>query len=109
MLQPSKSAASPPINPWWDTFRAGTRISSALALARDMLERDKVEDGFVVLVSDLETAPEDVQATTRVIQDIQRSGIDMRVVPMSASGDSLSLFQGLLGPKAFASLPASIG
>jgi hypothetical protein len=28
---------------------------------------------------------------------------------MSASTDSLSLFQGLLGPKAFASLPAETG
>ena len=105
VLQPSRSKAAPPINPWWDTFRAGTRISTALALARDMLERDKVEDGFIVLVSDLETAPDDVQATSRVLQDIQRAVIDMRVVPMSASSDSLSLFQGLLGPKAFASLP----
>jgi hypothetical protein len=109
VLQPSKSKATPPINPWWDTFRAGTRISSALALARDMLERDKVEDGFIVLVSDLETAPEDVQATSRVVQDIQRSDVDMRVVPMSASSDSLRLFEGLLGPKAFASLPAETG
>lgn len=109
VLQPSPSRASPPINPWWDTFRAGTRISIALGLARDMLERDKVEDGFIVLVSDLETAPEDVQATSRMVQDLQRAGIDVRVVPMSASGDSLRLFEGLLGPKAFAELPGSTG
>ncbi len=105
VLQPSKSKAAPPINPWWDSYRAGTRISAAMELARDMLERDKVEDGFIVLVSDLETAPDDVQATTRVLQDIQRSSIDMRVVPMSASSDSLRLFEGMLGPKAFAALP----
>jgi von Willebrand factor type A domain len=109
VLQPSKSAAAPPINPWWDTYRAGTRISEALAMARDMLERDKIDDGFIVLVSDLETAPDDVQATTRVIEDIRRESIDMRIVPMSASGDSLRLFQGLLGPKAFAPLPRSEG
>jgi hypothetical protein len=109
VLQPSPSKATPPINPWWDTFRAGTRISIALDLARDMLERDKVEDGFIVLVSDLETAPEDVQATSRVLQDIERSDIDVRIVPMSASGDSLRLYQGLVGPKAFASLPAVSG
>ena len=33
----------------------------------------------------------------------------MRVVPMSASARLARLFQGLLGPKAFASLPASTG
>ena len=109
VLQPSESAARPPINPWWNTFRAGTRISTALGLARDMLLRDKVKDGFIVLVSDLETAPEDVQATARAVQEIQRRGIDLRVVPMSAGSDSLRLFEGLLGPKAFASLPGSSG
>jgi hypothetical protein len=109
VLQPSGRPSAPPINPWWDSYRAGTRISEALALARTMLERDKVEDGFVVLVSDLETAPEDVQATSRVLQDIQREGIDVRVVPMAASGDSLSLYRELLGPKAFAELPAASG
>ena len=109
VLQPSKSKAAPPINPWWDSYRAGTRISSAMELARDMLERDKVDDGFIVLVSDLETAPDDVQATTRVLQDIQRGSIDVRVVPMSASSESLRLFEGMLGPKAFAALPRSTG
>jgi hypothetical protein len=109
VLQPAKSKAAPPINPWWDSYRAGTRISAAMALAKDVLERDKVEDGFIVLVSDLETAPDDVQATTRVLQDIQRSSIDVRIVPMSASGDSLRLFEGMLGPKAFAALPRSTG
>jgi hypothetical protein len=31
-----------PVNPWSRSFSAGTRISSALELARDMLVRDKV-------------------------------------------------------------------
>jgi hypothetical protein len=109
VLQPSKSAAAPPINPWWNSFRAGTRISQALELAGDMLERDEVDDGFVVLVSDLETAPEDVQSMTRTVQDLQRKSIDIRVVPISASSDGLRLYQGLLGPKAFSSLPGGGG
>ena len=50
----------PPVNPWTQTFRAGTQISTAIELAQDMLERDHVVDGSVLLVSDLETAPDDV-------------------------------------------------
>ena len=107
LLQPPESG--PPINPWWDAFRAGTRISSALRLAHDMLERDKVENGFVVLVSDLETAPEDVQSMSRTVQELGEAGIDVRVVPIAPSSDGLRLFGGLLGPKAFASLPGSTG
>ena len=29
----------PPVNPWSITFRAGTKVSAALQLARDMLRR----------------------------------------------------------------------
>ncbi len=109
VLQPSRSAAAPPINPWWNSFRAGTRISSALELAGAMLERDKIDDGFIVLVSDLETAPEDVQAMSRVVQELQRKSIDMRVVPISPSSDGIRLYQGLVGPKAFSPLPSGGG
>ena len=43
------------VSPWSDTFRAGTRISTALQLAQDMLDGDRVKDGSILLVSDLET------------------------------------------------------
>ena len=52
----------PVMNPWTQTFSAGTRISSALELAKSMLERDEVDKGSILLVSDLETAPDDVPA-----------------------------------------------
>jgi len=101
--------AGPPVNPWWQAFRAGTRISSALELARNMLVRDRVRDGYVVLVSDLATAPEDVESLTRTVRKFQLDGIDMRIVPLSASSDGIALFEGLLGKKAFAALPAEDG
>ena len=47
-------------NPWTQSFRAGTRISVALDLAKSALERDEVAAGSILLVSDLETAPDDV-------------------------------------------------
>src|SRR5215218_7783769 len=42
------------VNPWSDTFRAGTRISTAMQLARAMLKEDHVKHGSVLLISDLE-------------------------------------------------------
>jgi von Willebrand factor type A domain len=107
LLEPPKGGV--PANPWWQTFRAGTRISSALDLARSMLERDRVRDGYVVLVSDLATAPDDVEPLTRTVRMFQQDGIDMRIVPLSPSSDGLELFEGLLGKKAFATLPAENG
>ena len=92
-----------------EVVAAGQYAIDSHELAGDMLERDKVDNGFIVLVSDLETAPEDVEAMSRTVQDLQRKSVDMRVVPISASSDGLRLYQGLLGPKAFASLPGGGG
>jgi hypothetical protein len=91
-------------NPWTQTFRAGTRISVALELAKNMLERDEVENGSILLVSDLETAPDDVPALARTISNIERGGIRIRVVPLAPSSDALALFSGLLEKDAVAAL-----
>ena len=95
-------ALGPPVNPWSQTFRAGTRISSALALAQEMLERDGVENGSILLVSDLETAPDDVPQLARTIAGLQRSSISLRVVPLAPSSDARLIFRGLLDEDAFA-------
>jgi hypothetical protein len=107
LLTPPRNG--PPLNPWWGSFRAGTRISSALKLAKAMLVRDHVRHGFIVLVSDLETAPEDVESMTSTVSDLRRSSIDMRVIPISPSSDGLRLYRSLLGTKAFAELPRTKG
>jgi hypothetical protein len=83
-------------NPWTQTFRAGTKISVALDLAKSMLERDEIADGSILLVSDLETAPDDVPALARTVASIDQSGIRLRIVGLGPSSDALSLFGGLL-------------
>jgi hypothetical protein len=92
----------PPINPWTDTFRAGTRVSSALELARSMLERDRVRNGSILLVSDLETAPDDVPPLARVVAALRRSDIELKVVGLAPSSDARVIFEGLLQENAFA-------
>ena len=89
-------------NPWTQAFRAGTRISVALELAKSLLERDGVASGSVLLVSDLETAPDDVPALARAIAGLDQAGIRLRVVPLAPSKDALSLFEGLLEEDAIA-------
>ncbi len=95
-------ALGPLVNPWSQTFRAGTRISSALALAQEMLERDGVEKGSILLVSDLETAPDDVPQLARTVEGLQRGSISLRVVPLAPSSDARLIFEGLLDEEAFA-------
>jgi hypothetical protein len=100
-------ASGPAVNPWTKTFRAGTRVSSALQLARSMLERDGVRDGSILLVSDLETAPDDVPELASTVEDIRQSAIDLRVVALAPSSDARLIFEGLLEEGAFAAPPDS--
>ncbi len=99
-LQPPRQGQ--PASPWATTFRAGTRISAALDLAADMLARERVERGSILLVSDLQTAPEDVPALARTLRGLTARGVPVRVVPLSPSSDGLRLVQGILGKDAFA-------
>jgi len=89
------------VNPWTDAFRAGTRISSALQLAHDMLVADRVKDGSILLVSDLETAPDDVPETAAILRRIQRAGTPVRLLALGPSSDARTLFGGILGADAF--------
>lgn len=85
-----------PVNPWTQSFRAGTRVSSALELAREMIERDDVENPSIFLVSDLETAPEDVPVLARTVQSLRASDIDLRVAALNPSSEALQIFEGLV-------------
>ena len=90
-----------PENPWTPSFQAGTRISTALALAQDMLERDGVSPASILLVSDLETAPSDFTPLGKTLARIRKSSTTVRVVPLSSSSDAITFFGGLLGPETF--------
>ena len=74
----------------------------ALDLAKSILERDEVAAGSILLVSDLETAPDDVPALARTIAEIDRADIRLRVAPLAPSSEALSLFEGLLEKDAIA-------
>lgn len=89
------------VSPWAQSFSAGTRISTALEFARDVIVRDGVQNGTILLLSDLVTAPEDVPQLARTLQELRRDGIDIKVVPLTPLKDGLTIFEGLLGKSAF--------
>ena len=99
----------PPVNPWTSSFRAGTKISAALELARRMLERDGVRSGSILLVSDLETAPDDVPALARTVEGLRRSSIQLKVLGLAPSTDAQLIFEGLLQEGAFDAPPVVAG
>lgn len=90
-----------PASPWQRTFRGGTRISAGLKVAREMLIRDRVRGGSVMLVSDLDDSPFDTARLGDEAISYRRAGIDLRLVPLSPAREDRELFTRLFGPEAF--------
>lgn len=88
-----------PLSPWSAGFSAGTKISAGLEMADDVLEREKIENGSIVLVSDLDTAPSDEAGLSQVVANIQSKGIELRVVPLFAFEQDLTFFRQIVGKK----------
>jgi hypothetical protein len=100
--------AAPP-NPWQATFRAGTRISEALKLAREMLRRHEPADGSIVLLSDLETAPSDFAILTQTLADLRHDDVALRVIPLRPTERGRELFGSVLGERAILPVPSATG
>jgi VWA domain-containing protein len=97
-----------PANPWQATFRAGTTISAALELAHQMLLRDNVAHGSIVLVSDLETAPSDYAALTQTLVQLRSEHVLVRAVPLISSDNAKQLFLSVLGRGYLLAAPSAV-
>jgi len=85
-----------PAAPWSDSLSGGTKIWAGLALAREMLRRDRIEDGSVVLISDLADAPNDRAQLADAIVSYVRDSIPLRVVALDPDPGDERLFRGFL-------------
>lgn len=89
-----------PANPWGRSFTAGTKISAGLSLAHDIAVNGRLRRPAVVLVSDLDDDPQDVQRLGAVLLAFRRDRIPVQVVALNASADDLALFDRVLGRQA---------
>ena len=87
--------------PWSGTFRGGTRISTGLREARQMVERDRIADPSVLLVSDLDNSGIDAPVLTQELITYERTGIDLRIVPLFPNAEDRQLFGRIVGPDEF--------
>jgi hypothetical protein len=86
-----------PSNPWNELFSAGTSVSTGLGLARKMLIRDGVENGSVLLVSDLDTAGSDLGRLAWMLARYQTEEIELRIVPLFANAEDREFFARFVG------------
>jgi hypothetical protein len=97
-------------SPWEQWFSAGTNISSGLFLAAQMLRRDHVEHGAVVLISDLADDPTDLARLANAVLLYQQSHIPLEIVALNPTPADAEFFKNLLGTQALfqtAQLPTS--
>ena len=88
-------------SPWDRSFRGGTKISTGLAEARRIIEREGNPSLQVMLLSDLDDSAFDTPALTQELIRYERDGIDLRVVPLFPAFPDRQLFVSLVGEDAF--------
>ena len=83
-------------SPWTDTFSAGTRISTGLALALRRSASSTCSRPVVLLVSDLDDDAGDLERLTSVALAYRKLGIPIRVVGLNPSPEDVRLVERLL-------------
>lgn len=86
-----------PVNPWTNSFTAGTQISRGLELARQIEVAGGARHPAVVLISDLADDPTDQQRLPGVFQAYHRDGIRLRIIALNAAPADELYFARLIG------------
>jgi hypothetical protein len=89
------------VTPWSENFRGGTKISTGLQLAREMLRRHDQEDRGTLLISDLDDSLLDLPALTRELITYKREGIPLHLVAMTPFDEDRFFFERMVGKEAF--------
>jgi hypothetical protein len=94
---PGEDGSPPPARNPWDAFRAGTRISEGLRLAGEVFEREGVTDGSILLISDFEILPDEIDRVARRVAELRGAGVDIRLVPLNPNPDRRARMNAILG------------
>ncbi len=104
------SSGGIPAGPWQQWFSAGTNISNGLFLSANMLLRNNVKHGSILLISDLADDPTDYAPLSNAVRLLQQQHIPLEIVALNPSQQNAEFFKNLLGAQALiqkASLPTS--
>jgi len=85
--------SEPPQSPWADAFSAGTRISTGLTLALDVIREEQLARPAVLLVSDLDNDSADLERVTQVAIAYRRAGIPLHVVGLNPAPEDVAFIR----------------
>lgn len=86
----------PPAHHPWEDFRAGTRVSEGMRAAHEILRRDGIENGSLLLVSDFEILPDEIQRVAEQVAEIRSDGVDVRLVPLQPTPERRARVEAIL-------------
>jgi hypothetical protein len=105
---PPGEQPSLPANPWGAAgFTSGTEISSGLDLARRIELANGIRHPAVVLISDLQDDPNDLERLTAVLGEYHVEKASLRVITLNADPNDLARFGGLID-RASSIVPAGL-
>ena len=78
-----------------------------LKTAREALVREGQAGGTMILISDLEILPDEVQRLVAVFADLRQEGFEVRIVPLSPRPEQRRLMEQLLGDQSLLPEPQS--
>jgi hypothetical protein len=81
-----------PRSPWTDSFSAGTRISTGLSLALDVIREERLRDP-AVLVSDLDNDTNDLERVTNLAIAYRREQIPLHVVGLNPDPEDVAFIR----------------
>ncbi|HWL33193.1 MAG TPA: vWA domain-containing protein [Gaiellaceae bacterium] len=90
-------------NPW-ESFQTGTNLAVGLELAQNVLERDRVERGTILLASDLEVFSDDGSRLTAALAELRSKGTELRILPLGAREEQKRFFAATVGADIFIEL-----
>jgi hypothetical protein len=82
-----------PRSPWTEAFSSGTRISTGLSLALDVIRGNRLVRPAVLLVSDLDDDDGDIGRLSQVAIAYRRAGIPLHVVGLNASPEDAAFIR----------------
>lgn len=100
----ARSRANP-----WESFQTGTNVAVGLELAREVLERDRVERATILLASDLEFFSDEGARLTATLAELRSEGTQLRILPLGARDEQRRFFEATIGADAFIELDEATG
>lgn len=88
-------------DPWSSNFAGGTNVIAGIERALDSFERDEITSGSVLLISDLEFAPEQIARLPALLSELRQTSVDVRILPVDARDEQRRFFERVLGRDAF--------